>query len=401
MGYWPAKLIAILNAILMIGYGIISCIIAGQMLSAVNGGHMTIIVGIIVAAIIIGLVALFGMAVLHVYERYVNTYILSPQRFPLPRIAANPIHSIRWASIPQLIVLFVLIGAAGSNFNTSLPSTAPITGTAGEIVANRLSFFALQYSVPVGWAAAGSDFYVYYPTRTSKPLTFLMTWLGLASSFIFVNIIGVGLACGVATTPSWKDAYATSTGSLLLAGYGNLGGFGRFCTVILALSAIQNNIPGTYAAAIDIQTLGRYFKAIPRWLWVVFVVIIEFVCGVAGRDHLFEIFENFLALMGYWISIFVTIMIEEHVLFRKLRGIPFDWTAWEDKKRLPLGVAALTAFLIGWAGAIIGMYQIWYAGPVAKLVGGYGADIGAWMGIAFTCLTFPPMRWLELKMVGR
>lgn len=375
MGYWPAKLIAILNAILMVGYGVISCIIAGQMLSAVNGGHMTIIVGIIIAALIIGVVAIFGMAVLHVYER--------------------------WAFIPQVIALFVLIGAAGPHFNTALQSSAPVTGTAGEITANRLSFFALQYSVPVGWAAAGSDFYVYYPTHTSKRLTFLMTWLGLASSFIFVNIIGVGLGCGVAITPAWQTAYATSSGALLLAGYGGLGGFGGFCTVILALSAIQNNIPGTYAAAIDMQILGRHFKAVPRWLWVVAVVIVEFVCGVAGRDHLFDIFENFLALMGYWISIFVTIMLEEHVLFRRLRGVPFDWSAWEDRKRLPLGVAALVAFLIGWAGAIIGMYQAWYAGPVAKHVGGYGGDIGTWIAIAFTCVTFPPMRWLELKLVGR
>lgn len=78
MGYWPAKLIALLNAILMIGYGIISCIIAGQMLSAVNGGHMTIIVGIIVAAVIIGVVALFGMAVLHVYERYISVSVSNP-----------------------------------------------------------------------------------------------------------------------------------------------------------------------------------------------------------------------------------------------------------------------------------------------------------------------------------
>ena len=105
--------------------------------------------------------------------------------------------------------------------------------------------------------------------------------------------------------------------------------------------------------------------------------------------------------MGYWVSIFITITIEEHVLFRKWRGIPFDWTAWEDRKRLPLGVAALVAFLIGWAGAIISMYQAWYAGPVAKLIGGYGADIGAWVAIAFASVTFPPLRWLELKMVGR
>ena len=69
---------------------------------------------------------------------------------------------------------------------------------------------------------------------------------------------------------------------------------------------------------------------------------------------------------------------------------------------MPRGVAALLAFLFGWAGAIVGMYQAWYAGPVATHIGGgYGADIGAWLAIAFTCVTFPPMRWLELKLVGR
>ena len=300
-----------------------------------------------------------------------------------------------------MLVLFVLIGSAAPHFNTALQSSAPITGTAGEITANRLTFFALQYSVPVSWAAAGSDFYVYYPTHTSKRVTFCMTWLGLAASFIFVNVLGVGLGSGVSSTPSWQAAYETSTGALLLAGYTGLGAFGRLCTVVLALSAIQNNIPGTYAAAIDLQILGRHCKAVPRWLWVVAVIVVEFVCAVAGRAHLFQIFENFLAIMAYWISIFLTLMLEEHLLFRRRRAVPFDWSRWEDRTHLPLGAAALAAFLVGWAGAIVGMYQAWYAGPVARLVGGYGADIGSWVAIAFAGVVFPPLRWLELRVVGR
>lgn len=47
------------------------------------------------------------------------------------------------------------------------------------------------------------------------------------------------------------------------------------------------------------------------------------------------------------------------------------------------------------------MYQICYQGPVVVKVGGYGADIGVWMAIAFTILTYPPLRLLELKIVGR
>lgn len=252
----------------------------------------------------------------------------------------------------------------------------------------------------MSWAGAGSDYFVYYPENTSKRLVFLMTLIGLWTSFLFVNIIAVGLGAGVATNPKWEAAYKISSGALILEGYSPVGGFGQFCAVLVALGVISNNILGTYAGALGGQVLGRYGKAVPRYLWVCVIVLIYFVCAVAGRDHLFLIFQNFLALMGYWIVMFVTIMLCEHLIFRRTRG--FDWTRWEDKSYLPIGFAALTAFLIGWVGAIIGMYQAWYVGPVAKLVGdGTGADIGIWLGISFTLVTFPPLRWLELKYVGR
>ena len=69
MGYWPAKLTCFLNMILMVGYGTIDCIIGGQILSAVSGGGMSIVVGIVIVALISWLVAVFGMAIFHVYER--------------------------------------------------------------------------------------------------------------------------------------------------------------------------------------------------------------------------------------------------------------------------------------------------------------------------------------------
>ncbi|KAL9577155.1 MAG: hypothetical protein Q9203_007565 [Teloschistes exilis] len=372
MGYWPAKLPCILNMILMIGYGTIDCIIGGQILSAVSGGSMSIVVGIVVVALISWVVAVFGMAIFHVYER--------------------------WAWIPQVIVLFILVGSAGPSFNANLQNT----GDAGAITAGRLSFFSLQLSVPVSWAAASSDFYVYYPESTKKWKVFLMTMTGLTLSFTFVNMLGIGLASGIATNPLWDEANKVSSGALILAGYGPLNGFGKFCGVIVALGVISNNIPGTYASALGFQVLGRYGKMVPRYFWVCVIVLIYFICAVAGRNNLFDILQNFVALMGYWTMIFVAIVLQEHLMFRRpgLAG-GFDWTAWEDKTRLPLGLAALVAFLVGWAGAIIGMYQNWYMGPVAAKIGGIGADIGVWLGCAFALVVFPPLRYLELKKYGR
>ena len=371
----------------MVGYGMIDCIIGGQILSAVSGGSLTIILGIVIVALISWIVAVFGMAIFHTYERYVL--------LPWISLIFSQLIFRRWAWIPQLIVLLVLVGTASPKFDTTTQST----GDSATINANRLTYFSLCLSAPVSWAAAASDYYVYYPETTAKWKTFTMTLTGLFLSFAFVYIIGVGLGTGVANNQDWSDAYAISSGALILAGYNGVGNFGKFCGVVVALGVIANNIPGTYSAALGFQMLGRYLKMMPRWFWTCIVVLIYFVCALAGRENLFTIFQNFLALMGYWVTTFISVVIEEHLIFRRKSG--FDWTAWEDQKRLPVGFAALTAFLIGWAGAIISMYQVYYTGPLAAAVGPTPGDLGIWVGCGFTLITYPPLRFLELKFIGR
>ncbi|KAK4151693.1 permease for cytosine/purines, uracil, thiamine, allantoin-domain-containing protein [Chaetomidium leptoderma] len=328
MGYWPSKLPCFLNIVLMVGYVTLNFIISGQILSAVSGGTMTTVVGIVVVAVVCWVVAVFGMFIFHTYERY--------------------------AWIPQILALFVLVGCAGPHFDSTLQST----GDAVTLAANRLSFLSLCFYVPNSWAAAASDFYVYYPETTSKLKIFLLTLAGLFLSFTLVYLLGIGLASGVTSNPAWADAFAISTGALIVEAFDGLAGFGKLCGVIVALGIIANSIPGTYSAALGVQVLGRYGKAVPRWVWTCFITVIELVLALAGRDNLLVIFGNFLALMGYWIEIMIVIVVEEHVLFRWKRG--FDWSRWEDKQYLPLGVSALIAFLLGWAGAILGMYQAWY-----------------------------------------
>jgi purine-cytosine permease-like protein len=119
--------------------------------------------------------------------------------------------------------------------------------------------------------------------------------------------------------------------------------------------------------------LGRWATVIPRVIWNTVGVIIYTACALAGREHLAEIFTNFLALMGYWVSVWIAIFLEEHFLFHRKTG--FNWAIWDQRNKLPLGIAALIAFLVGWVGAILCMAQVWYIGPLAKLVGEYGADV--------------------------
>jgi len=372
MGYWPAKIPALLNIILMLGYCTIDAIISGQMLSAVNGGTMSIAVGIVVVQIVCCVVTVFGMKFFHIYERF--------------------------AWIPQLLVLFVLIGSAAPYFDAS---TQSVGETSAIIAANRLSFFSLCLYVPNSWGAAASDFYVYYPENTSRRKIFGLTLIGIWTAFTLVYMLGIGLATGMASHPAWEEASLVSTGALIVAGYGPLGGFGLFCAVIVALGVISNSIPGTYSAALGCQVLGRYGKKVPRYVWSIVLIVIQLVLALAGREHLMLIISNFVALMGYWMQFMVFIVLMEHLAFRRVKsgGIGFDWSKWEDKTYLPVGYAALASFLLGWVGAILGMYQVWYTGPLAVLAG--PSDVGVWVGSGFTIISYLPLRWAELKFVGR
>jgi len=265
----------------------------------------------------------------------------------------------------------------------------------------------LCVSAAITYSPLCMDFFVYWPSTASRTLIFLMTLIGLVCSFTFAFVLGVGLASGIQSDRFYADAWenhqgGSGSGALLVEAYvGPLGNFGKFCAVVAGLGAIANTIPPTYSSGVDFQLLGRYFARVPRVVWNTVGVIIYTVCALAGRNHLAEIFTNFLALMGYWVAIWVAILLEEFLIFRKADPKNYDWSAWNDRTQLPLGIAAFVAFLVGWAGAIICMAQVWYIGPLAKLVGDYGADMGNYVGFCWAAIVFPPLRWLERRRFGR
>ena len=343
-GWWPSKLIVLLNLIILLGYSMIGLVVGGQILSAVSSnGHLSVVVGIIINAVISWVITTFGISIYHTYMRY--------------------------AWLPQLIAYCILYGVSAPQFDLATPTE----GDSRTKIGNRLSFFSLCFSAAITYAGGAMDFFVYYPPSTPRFPLFLISLLGLAFSFSFALIVGVGLASGVTSNAAYSAAYSIGQGTLLVEGFSSLHGFGKFLGVVIALGLISNIIFPTYSCGIDFQVLGRPAEKVPRFVWNTFGVIVYTVCALAGRGHLSEIFTNFLALMGYWVAIWIAIILEEQLIFRRRTG--YDWTVWNQPKKLPIGIAALIAFLVGWAGAILCMAQVWYIGPIAKQVGEYGADV--------------------------
>ena len=343
-GWWPSKLIVLLNLVVLLGYAMIGLVVAGQILSAVSSnGHLSVVVGIIINAVISCDITTFGISIYHMYMRY--------------------------AWFPQLIAICILYGVSASKFDL----TTPTEGDARTKVGNRLSFFSLCFSAAITYAGGAMDLFVYYPPSTPRLPLFLVSLLGLACSFTLALTVGIGLASGVASNTAYSTAYSAGQGNLIVEGFSPLHGFGKFLGVVIALGLIPNIIFPTYSSGIDFQVLGRQAQQVPRFIWNSIGVIIYTVCALAGRDHLSEIFTNFLALMGYWLAIWIAIILEEQIIFRRRTG--YDWTIWNQQNKLPVGIAALVAFLVGWAGAILCMAQVWYIGPIAREVGEYGGDV--------------------------
>jgi purine-cytosine permease-like protein len=69
MGYYPSKVCIILNLFTNLGYSMVNSVVGGQILSVVSGGHLSVIVGIVIVAVTSWAMASFGMRIFQLYER--------------------------------------------------------------------------------------------------------------------------------------------------------------------------------------------------------------------------------------------------------------------------------------------------------------------------------------------
>ena len=161
------------------------------------------------------------------------------------------------------------------------------------------------------------------------------------------------------------------------------------------------NCIAIYSAALSIQQFARPLQGVPRFFWTLIVFVGILLIGIAGRQHLLQVLENFLSLLGYWNTAFFVILFTEHYLFRHGSLANYDLTAWNTPEKMPIGYAGLVAFLLGIVGCILGMVQTWYTGVIAKKIGEDGGDIGNQLAFLFTLISYVPLRYLERQYVGR
>jgi len=397
-GQWGVKFVSLICIVGGIGWSVVNCVVGGQVLAAVADGKVPLAAGIIVVSGVSLIVAVFGIKVLLRFQTV--------------------------TAVPVTIagILFYIVVCKKTDFLHETNSLVSQLGYSSLTTrGNWLSFFTIGYSVTATWGSGASDYYILFPEDTSSYQVFLITYLGIALPTTFVAVSGTLCGAIAYSYEPWTDAYNEyGIGGLINIAFTPWGNFGKFIVVVLYVSLICNNIMNTYSCAFEFQLIDTKLAIIPRWCWAVCITVVYFVLSIAGREHLSEIISNFLPMLGYWISIYIVILLEENLLFRstpKLRKLHYkefanktgstspkwlyNWEGWDKPSNITFGIAAAAAFACGVAGAVVGMNQIYWQGPIARKLGDYGGDIGMWLSGAFSGIVYPVFRYYELKYIGK
>ncbi|CCD23301.1 Tpn1p NDAI_0B02660 [Naumovozyma dairenensis CBS 421] len=438
-GWWFVKFVALVAIIGVMGWSVVNSVVGGEMLASISNDKVPSWVGIVIVTACSFLVAVFGIK-----------QVLRVETF---------------LSIPVL-TCFTLLYISSSDKYHMLSDFQNATLNKDTLKGNWLSFFSLCYSITATWGSITADYYILFPEDTLKFQVFVLTFFGTAVPTLFVGTLGVCLATVAATYEPWDDSYKKyGMGGLLHSGFKRWNGFGKFCVVVLILSLVSNNIINTYSAAFSVQLSSVRAAKVPRWFWSICCTVVYLVCALVGRDHFSTILGNFLPMIGYWISMYFILLLEENEIFRRYflhlytkefpdykktdsssvtdiedsedphvsqsSGIMvnnssqviekrevitnihalkrkhistknrYNWDKWDDAEVLTHGYAATLSFIVGIAGVVIGMAQAYWIGPVAAKFGEFGGDIAMWLSMGFSGVVYPPLRYWELRRYGR
>ncbi|KZT00661.1 cytosine-purine permease [Laetiporus sulphureus 93-53] len=360
-GYFGAMLPSALNVFSMEGFLVLDCIIGGQMLASVSDGHLNDTLGIVIIGLISLAVTFFGYRVIHWYE------------------------SIAW--IPNVIAFIIMLGIGGKHL-VDAPASGPVSP------AMVITYGTTVASSVISWCTMTPDYGVYHIPNASRFRIFAYTYLGFFIASIVSHMLGAAFAASALSDPTWETGFANgnSVGGLVEAVLSPAGNFGKFVTVLVALSIPSACAPTMYTFASSLMSISYYFAKVPRYIFAIISAAILIPVAIVGATRFYATFTDVLSIIGYWSIVHGVMVLVEHFLFRKVNFAAYNLEDWNRPRRLTPGIAAMSTFLCAFGIIIPCMNQAWYVGPIAKAGSG---DIGIIVGSCVVCILYPVLRSVE------
>jgi NCS1 nucleoside transporter family len=365
-GWVGGIIMALFNAAACIGWSVVNVIIGGQLIAALSGGRVPSWAGILILAVLTTLVSVYGYRYVHRYER--------------------------WAWIPMAVMFAIMFVVAVPHFSIVVSSNT----TAAAEIAGLLSFGGAVYGFATGWASYAADYNVNQPEDTPSRRVFWLTYLGLFVPMVLLETLGMAFT----SYGPWATKFANGlVGDLLAAVVNPLGGFGTAILVLLALSVVANNIPNDYSLGLSVQVFGKTFQRVKRYVWTLIGAVIYVLIALPASANFAHTLTDFLLIIAYWLGPWSIILVLEHFVFRRGR---YNVDDWNTPSRLPIGWAAIVSMVFGLVGVLLGAAQVYYVGPIAKLVNPpFGMDVGFELGLILAGISYFILRRIELNTSPR
>ena len=358
-GLQGAKLPAVFNALACIGWSAVNAVIGSTLIVSWSDNQIPQWAALIFLMVVTTCVSIFGYFIVHRYERF--------------------------AWIPMFLLFGYVFFASSSHFNTNIPTT--VTGLA--LFASIATFGGAVFGYSVGWSSYAADYTRRQPVDTPSSRVFVFALLGVTIPCIVLEILGVLL-----TTSLAANATLPGAGPLISSNIG--GGFiPSLVLLLLAFSTIANNVPNDYSFALSTQVMGI---RITRWVLTLIGAFLYLALAFALQANFNLNLEGFLLLIAYWLGAWNAIVIIEHIMRRG----NYPVGDYQNGKLLPVGIAAVTAMVVGLVIAALGINQasvINYEGPLSHALG--DADIGFPLAIIATGIIYVVLRRWELSRFKR
>lgn len=242
-----------------------------------------------------------------------------------------------------------------------------------------------------------SDFAVYCRPDVSTFRIFAYTYAGLFVPTVPLMVLGAALGGATANVPAWNEGYNLyNVGGVLEAVLSPAHGFGKFIAVLLALSVLGNLAGTMYSISLNFQLIIPWLIRVPRFVFAAVYTAVLIPVSIQAAKSFFDSLENFIYLIAYWAAAFVSIIAVEQFVFHKGRIDHYNLDACNIPKKLPSGIAAISAAALSSGLVVPCMDQTWFVGPIAETTG----DLGFEVALLLAPLLYLPFRWIEIRFRG-
>lgn len=212
-GWYPSKIIAVLNVISQIGWSAVGCITGGLALSAVSDGRVSLVLGVVVIAVGSLIISFVGLRAILAFDKY------------------------SWFAF--LVMFLCMYGEAAPHADTSSASSLTGANLSGSV----LTLLAIVYGSSASWCSIAADYYVHYPVDTSRTKVFILTTLGLTIPTCIGMVLGCCVGSAFNTNAEWDTVNTNQGVGFLIQTMIYPRGFAKFLLVILVLAGSKFFFP--------------------------------------------------------------------------------------------------------------------------------------------------------------